>query len=74
LFHSHQTISESDAVDVGEIERALAACARVSNGGLIVTASSLAVMHRELITKLAAKHRLPAVYHSSYYVSRRALG
>jgi hypothetical protein len=34
----------------------------------------LAVMHRELITKLAAKHRLPAVYHSSYYVSRRALG
>jgi putative ABC transport system substrate-binding protein len=62
-----------DVRDVGEIERALAAFARASNGGLIVTASSLAVVHRELITKLAAKHRLPAVYHSSYYVSSGGL-
>src|SRR5262245_1290469 len=62
-----------DVRDVGEIERALAAFARASNGGLIVTASSLAVMHRELIAKLAAEHRLPAVYHSSYYVSSGGL-
>jgi putative ABC transport system substrate-binding protein len=27
-----------------------------------VTASALAVHHRDLITKLAARHRLPAVY------------
>src|SRR5262245_7814518 len=62
-----------DVRDVGEIERALAAFARASNGGLIVTASTLAVIHRELITKLAAEHRLPAVYHSSYYVSSGGL-
>jgi putative ABC transport system substrate-binding protein len=62
-----------DVRDVYEIERALAAFARASNGGLIVTASSLAVMHRALITKLAAEYRLPAVYHSSYYVSSGGL-
>src|SRR5262249_10223873 len=62
-----------DVRDVAEIERALEAFARASNGGLIVTASTLAVIHRELITKLAADHRLPAVYHSSYYVSSGGL-
>ena len=47
--------------------------ARSPNGGLIVTASTLAVIHRKLITKLAAEHRLPAIYHSSYYVSSGGL-
>jgi len=63
-------------VDVGDaaaIERAVVAFARSPNGGLIVTASTLAVIHRKLITKLAAEHRLPAVYHSSYYVSSGGL-
>ena len=46
----------------GEIERAVAAFARSSNGGLIVTASALAGVHRELIIALAARHKLPAVY------------
>src|SRR6266536_405792 len=54
--------------DAGTMERAVVAFARRPNGGLIVTASTLAVIHRELITRLAAEHRLPAVYHSSYYV------
>src|SRR5262249_56402569 len=36
--------------------------ARGANGGLIVTGSALAVVHRELIATLAARHRLPAVY------------
>jgi putative tryptophan/tyrosine transport system substrate-binding protein len=45
-----------------EIERAVAAFARSSNGGLIVTGSALAVVHRELIIALAARHKLPAVY------------
>jgi putative ABC transport system substrate-binding protein len=44
-----------DVRDVGEIERALAAFARASNGGLIVTGSSLAVVHRDLIVTLAAR-------------------
>jgi len=42
--------------------RSFAAFARSSNGGLIVTGSALAVVHRELIIALAARHKLPAVY------------
>jgi putative ABC transport system substrate-binding protein len=48
--------------DAGEIERAVAAFARSANGGLIVTGSALAVIHRDLIVTLAARHKLPAVY------------
>jgi putative ABC transport system substrate-binding protein len=58
-----------DVRDAGEIERAVAAFARSSNGGLIVTASALAAIHRELIIALAARHRLPAVYPFRFFVS-----
>jgi putative tryptophan/tyrosine transport system substrate-binding protein len=47
--------------DAGEIERAVAAFARASNGGLIVTASPLAALQRNLIITLAARHKLPAI-------------
>ena len=47
--------------DAGEIERAVAAFARASNGGLIVTAGASAQLHRDLIITLAARHKLPAV-------------
>jgi putative tryptophan/tyrosine transport system substrate-binding protein len=59
--------------DTGAIERALAAFARSSNGGLIVTASSLAIVHRELIITLAARHRLPAVYFLRLFVTAGGL-
>jgi ABC-type uncharacterized transport system substrate-binding protein len=55
--------------DVGEIERSVAEFARSSNGGLVVTASTLAGVHRDLITMLAARHRLPAVYPFRYFVT-----
>jgi putative ABC transport system substrate-binding protein len=48
--------------DAAEIERAVAAFARVPNGGLIVPAGGSALVHRNLIVTLAARHRLPAVY------------
>jgi putative tryptophan/tyrosine transport system substrate-binding protein len=51
-----------DIRDAGEIERALTEFARADNGGLILTSSALANVHRDLIIKLAAKFRLPAVY------------
>jgi putative tryptophan/tyrosine transport system substrate-binding protein len=54
--------------DAGEIERAIAAFARSPNGGLIVTGSTLATVHRDLIVTLAARHRLPAVYPARYFV------
>jgi len=49
--------------EANEIERAIAAFARTPNGGLITTSSGLAIIHRDLIIGLAAKHKLPAVYH-----------
>jgi putative ABC transport system substrate-binding protein len=51
-----------------EIERALTAFAAGSNGGIIVTSSALAAVHRELIVALAARHRLPAVYSARAFV------
>jgi ABC-type uncharacterized transport system substrate-binding protein len=59
--------------DVGEIERAVTAFARGSNGGLIVTGSTAALFHRELIITLAARHRLPAIYPYRYYVNSGGL-
>ena len=55
--------------DPGDIERAVAAFARAPNGGLILTASALAPVHRDLVTMLAARHKLPAVYHERYFVA-----
>ena len=54
--------------DAGEIERAVMAFARTENGGLIVAASALAVVHRDLIITLAARHKLPAVYFQRAFV------
>jgi ABC-type uncharacterized transport system substrate-binding protein len=51
-----------------EIERAVTAFARSANGGLIATGGG-GVAHRELIVRLAAQHRLPAVYPYRYYVA-----
>jgi putative ABC transport system substrate-binding protein len=62
-------LSPIDVRDAGEIERAVAAFARESNGGLIVTVSAGAFVHRELIITLAARHRLPAVYPFLFYVT-----
>ncbi len=53
--------------DAGEIERAIATFAQSANGGLIVTGSTGAAVHRELITALAARHGLPAVYNSRFW-------
>ena len=58
-----------DVRDVGKMESAFAAFALSSNGGVIVTGSSLAVVHRDLIVKLAARHKLPAVYFQRVYVT-----
>jgi len=53
--------------DVEEIERGVTAFARSGNGGLIVTAGGTA-FRRDLIIKLASRHKLPAVYPFRYYV------
>ena len=62
-----------DLRDAGVIERAITAFARVPNGGLIVTASALSTVHRDLIIALAAGHKLPAVYFERHFVAAGGL-
>jgi len=59
--------------DPGEIERAISAFAGAPNGGLVVTASPLALVHRNLIVALAARHKLCAVYIARPYVTAGGL-
>jgi ABC-type uncharacterized transport system substrate-binding protein len=51
-----------DAQEGSDIDRAINAFAGRANGGLIVTSSPSALIHRDSIIKLAAQHRLPAIY------------
>jgi len=55
--------------DAEEIERGVTAFARASNGSLIVTGNTLTLVHRQLIIRLAASHRLPAVYAQPVFVN-----
>src|SRR5262245_12425658 len=59
--------------DAAEIEQGLARFARSTDGGLIVTASPLATVYRDLIVALAARHRLPAVYYERFFVTNGGL-
>jgi putative ABC transport system substrate-binding protein len=56
-----------------EIKRALRVFARVQHGGLIVTGSPAAVVHRDTIVNLAAEYKLPAVYYRRLFVSAGGL-
>jgi putative tryptophan/tyrosine transport system substrate-binding protein len=66
-------LTPADSPDRNEIERAIEAFAREPNGGLIVLSSPLTTFHRELITALAARHRLPAAYQFPFYVTSGGL-
>jgi len=62
--------------DAAEIERAVTAFADFagsSNSGLIITPHASAIIHRDLIVKLAARHRLPAVYWEGFFVAAGGL-
>jgi putative ABC transport system substrate-binding protein len=75
-FGAIQAVAQSHGVelrpvdlrDVGDIERDIVAFAQEPNGGLIVTGSPAATVHRDLIYALARKHRLPIVFNSRFYV------
>jgi putative ABC transport system substrate-binding protein len=61
-------VSPVDVRAAPEIKRALADFARTDNGGLIVTGSTLASVHRDQIIAAAARHKLPAVYYGRFFV------
>src|SRR5262245_5424014 len=62
-------VSPVNARGADEIERAVSAFARSSNGGMIVTSGGAAQLHRNLIVTLAARHKLPAVYNGRHFVT-----
>jgi putative ABC transport system substrate-binding protein len=64
---------EVTPVNLRDVEQGVAAFARSGSGGLIVTASALAVVQRDLIVALAAQHKLPAVYTFRAYVAAGGL-
>lgn len=55
-------VSPLNVRDPEDIERSIPEFARAANGGLILTAGTLGIRYRDLIVRLAARHRLPAVY------------
>ena len=66
-------VSPINVHDASEIERGVATFARSANGGLVVTGSATATIHRELIITLAARHKLPAVYTDRFAVASGGL-
>jgi ABC-type uncharacterized transport system substrate-binding protein len=66
-------VSPVNTSDIKEIEGDVAALARSSNGGLIVTASALTTLHRDLIIALAARHKLPAIYFQRIFIAEGGL-
>jgi ABC-type uncharacterized transport system substrate-binding protein len=66
-------VSHVNVHDATEIERSLMSFARFSNGGAIITAGGLPYIHLNLIVKLAAQHRLPAVYFERAFVAAGGL-
>jgi putative ABC transport system substrate-binding protein len=80
-FGAIQAVAPSLKVDVSpvnmresaDLERDIAAFARAPNGGLILTGSGLAILHRDLIIALAARYKLPAVYYERFFASAGGL-
>ncbi len=72
-----QSVAPSLGIDVrpisvhGDLEHAIAGFARVPNSGLVVTASAAAATEtrRELITMLAARHKLPVIASFKFFVT-----
>jgi putative tryptophan/tyrosine transport system substrate-binding protein len=66
-------VTAIDMSDAQEIERDIAAFAQSPHGGLILTASALAVTHRALVIALATKYKLPSVYYRRYFADTGGL-
>ena len=59
--------------DAAEIERAIATIAGSGNGGIIVTGSPFAPIHRELIIGLAIRHKVPPIFFERFFAATGGL-
>ncbi len=66
-------VSAFNKRDANEIESAITAFAQLPNSGLILTAGGPALANRDLIIKLAAQYKLPAVYFDRTFVAAGGL-
>jgi putative ABC transport system substrate-binding protein len=66
-------LSPINVSDASEMERTVGTFARGANDGMIVTSSSAATLHRDLIISLAARYRLPTVYPYRYFATEGGL-
>jgi putative ABC transport system substrate-binding protein len=66
-------VSPTGVRDTSEIEKAVMDFARSPKGGLVVTGSAPAAVHRDLIIAVAGRHRLPAIYPFRYFVQSGGL-
>jgi ABC-type uncharacterized transport system substrate-binding protein len=80
-FAAIQALAQSLRVEVvpvnmreaADLERTIDAFARSPNGGLILSGSGLSILHRDLVIKLAARHKPPAIYYEKFFVSAGGL-
>ena len=59
--------------NAADIERTVSAFATEPNGGLIVAPHAVTLGYRELIIRMAAQHRLPAVFSDRYFAESGGL-
>jgi putative ABC transport system substrate-binding protein len=62
-------VTPIDARDSTEMERIVTTFASNPNGGLIVTPNPFSAILREQIIALAARHKLPSIYFSRFFVT-----
>jgi hypothetical protein len=58
--------------EVAEMEHSVATFAAAPDGGLILTASALSLLHRDFTIGLAARYKLPAIYGTMPPMIRRS--
>jgi putative ABC transport system substrate-binding protein len=66
-------VSPINAREPAEFERSITALANIPKSGMIVTGSTFAITHRELVIKLANQHKLPTVYPLRFFVTAGGL-
>jgi putative ABC transport system substrate-binding protein len=67
------TITPLDSREPEVIERGVADFASSPQGGLVVSSGAAAIRHREVLTAVAARHRLPAIYPYRHFIASGGL-